>query len=39
VADSDPAAENAECGDKAAAMLSAVAIARAAGAPATSASG
>ena len=31
VADSDPAAENAECGDKAAAMLSAVAMARAAG--------
>ena len=30
VADSDPAAENAECGDKAAAMLSAVAMARAA---------
>jgi anthranilate synthase component 1 len=29
VADSDPAAENAECGDKAAAMLSAVAMARA----------
>ena len=34
VADSDPAAENAECGDKAAAMLSAVAMARAAGAAA-----
>ena len=30
VADSDPVAENAECGDKAAAMLSAVAMARAA---------
>ncbi len=30
VADSDPASENAECGDKAAAMLSAVAMARAA---------
>ena len=30
VADSDPAAENAECGDKAAAMLSAVAMARSA---------
>ena len=30
VADSDPAAENAECGDKAAAMLAAVAMARAA---------
>jgi anthranilate synthase component 1 len=32
VADSDPASENAECGDKAAAMLSAVAMARAAAA-------
>ncbi len=33
VADSDPAAENAECADKAAAMLSAVAMARELGAP------
>ena len=30
VADSDPASENAECADKAAAMLSAVAMARSA---------
>ena len=35
VADSDPASENAECAHKAAAMLSAVAMARAAGADAT----
>jgi anthranilate synthase component 1 len=31
VADSDPAAEDAECSDKAAALLAAVAMARAAG--------
>jgi anthranilate synthase component 1 len=33
VADSDPATENAECAHKAAAMLSAVAMARAAAGP------
>jgi len=39
VADSDPESENAECGDKAAAMLAAVAMARAATRTATSRTG